>query len=693
MFESSCSFISSIRLGRAVVAFALGVFFVVESGFASEPSAVLRIGYQSSPPYQVIGEDGSVGGIAIDLVRTAAERLEIELEWVYCPKSPDHHFAAGDVDLWPIVTDLPDRRRRFHITKPIYENSLGILSREENPIGSPQETAGKRVAYYDREPSLTLVPQLMPSAIPVPMPGHVDAIESVLRGESDAAFLWSTKANSMTFKMALDQHPEVPIHFYAFPDEKLSCGVGADKNDPAAVEAADLIREEIGELVREGYVQTVYFRYYLDPENEISSFFWLDDLRRKANSLAVAIGGLLGLVALLGVMSFYFQRSRKKALAATKAKSEFLANMSHEFRTPLNGIMGMTQLAMVNPANEEQKELLDVVLKSGDALLTIVNDILDLSKMESGRLSIELEPLDLEDLLVSATSFFKIVSAQKSVAFESHISERCPRTIKSDVARLRQILFNLVGNAVKFTSSGCVRVSVDTIRLAKGEFLVFDIRDTGIGIPENLHGEIFEAFNQVDTSNTRNYGGTGVGLTICRNLVNLLGGEIHVESVVDRGSVFSVFIPLLRVELGMPAQQDLEAPAVPQVIPRELSILVVDDNSLNLQTMEAVLKRMNHKVTCVNDGKTAIDKVDSQPFDLIFMDLHMSGFDGWETTRAIRQRQAAAGAETPIVALTASVYSKELKLQVAREMDGLVFKPFEISALHNEIERLTADRN
>ncbi|MDQ8196988.1 ATP-binding protein [Pelagicoccus enzymogenes] len=654
---------------------------------ASEEATALRIGYQSSPPYQIVGEDGSVGGIAIDLVRTAARRLDIELEWVFSPESPDHHFAEGEVDLWPIVTDLPERRQRFHISKPIYQNSIGILSRAENPIRDPKETANRRIAYYDREPSYTLVPELLPRAIPVPLPNHVDAMESVLRGENEGAFLWSTKANSLMFKAAVDRYPEVPIYFYVFPDAKLSCGIAADRSNARAVEAADRMRDEIGKLVSEGYVQTVYFRYYLDPENEISSFFWLDDLERKATTLTVAAFVLLAFILILAVMAFVLRRSREKAFAANKAKNEFLANMSHEFRTPLNGIMGMTQLAQMSASQEEREELLDIVLRSGEAMLTLVNDILELSKMESGRLSVELENLELEDVLRTSTSLFKVIAAQKGITFETYLSPRCPKSIRSDIARLRQILFNLVGNAVKFTAKGRVRVSIDVVQTDGGECLLFDVSDTGIGIPEAKLAEIFEAFDQVDTSKTRFYGGAGVGLTISRHLANLLGGEVHVESIEGRGSVFSVFLPLLRVKNEGTASEPVPEASVSEEMSLARKILVVDDNSLNLKTIEGALRKMKHEVTCVGDGASAINAVAETRFDVIFMDLQMPELDGWETARAIRERQLSLGRSTPIVALTSNLSTPQLERQVAQEMDGLLIKPVEINVLQREIER------
>lgn len=668
----------------------LAALVALASLFASEALSAqpLRIGYQSSPPYQVIKEDGTVEGIAIDIIRAAAERLDIQLEWIHCPRSPDYHFAAKQVDLWPVVTELPHRLSQIYISKPIYQNSIGILSLKTAPVTSPKDTNGKQVAYYDREPSLTLVPKLLPDAVPVPLPSHVEAIDSVLSGQNHAAFLWSTKTNSVDFKKAIDEHPETEIHFYAFPNQKLSCGIGADKDNPQSIAAADRLREEVRSLVQEGVVQNVYFKYFLDPENEISSYFYLDDLRLKATKLTVAISILAVLLAALAASLLILRNSRKKAQAANKAKTAFLANMSHEFRTPLNGIMGMTQLAILDTTNDEQKELLEIVMQSANALLTIVNDILDLSKTESDRLVIEAEPLRLDDLLKSITPFFELVAVQKGLRFQTSVSPDCPATFVSDVVRLRQILFNLIGNAVKFTRSGKVSVSVDTLQISNQSHIVFEISDTGVGVPENLHNGIFDVFTQGDDSISRGYGGTGIGLTIARQLTRLLGGEIHLESVVNKGSVFSVLIPLVQAKTDTPqASHNPESRLLS--FAKKLKILVVDDNPINLQTMQAVLELLNYEVTTAADGPSAIQRCETTAFDLVFMDLQMPGMDGWETARAIRSNAKSKSAP-PIIALTASIFSEERKASVLQEMDGLIFKPFEIKRLQSEIIRATS---
>ncbi|MDQ8204419.1 ATP-binding protein [Pelagicoccus sp. SDUM812003] len=659
-------------------------------------SQPIRIGYQQSPPYQIIASDGSLGGVGLDIVAEAARRLGIELEWVYSPLAPDVHLPRGDVDMWPIVTDLPHRRDDFYITKPIYENALGLLYLGERSLRDPRELKGKQVAYYDREPGITLAAKLLPGVDLMPLPSHEQAIDAVFSGASSAAFLWSTKTNSIDFKAAIDEFGKgEAFQFYYFHDETITCGIAASYQSPAAMAAADLIREEIGDLVKEGFVHETYFRYFLDPENEISSYFLVHQLERRTLGQSVAIGVLFVALAALLVMSIKLRRSREAARAASAAKSEFLAVMSHEFRTPLNGIMGMAQVAKLGELDPEQEEVFDVILQSSESMLTLVNDVLDLSKIEAGKIELEPVPMNLQSLFNTTVGFFDFLARRKGIEFSAVIDPSCPIHFIGDEARLRQILFNLVGNAVKFTSKGGVYVTASSIRTENGELLVIEVRDTGIGIEKTRYEEIFETFTQGDSSHSRKFDGTGLGLAISRKLARLMSGDIFVESSLGEGSVFSVALPLaLDSRRGEDSAQSESESAFSRNlsseerrIPSVRKVLVVDDNQINLKTCCAILEKLGIETERAADGVEAVERYEVGRFDVVLMDLQMPHMDGWEATRAIRRKEDGLG-RTPIIALTAHTLQRQTIDRLEREMDGYLTKPIEIRLLARTLESI-----
>jgi len=653
----------------------------------------LRIGYQSSPPYQLLGPNNEPKGVGIDLIKTAASNLGIELQWIYSPDSPDQSFAQNKVDLWPIVTDIPYRHNEFHISKPIYQNSLGMLTRENSPIRKPTDTSGKRVAFYNREPGITYVRQLFPKAELLPMPGNVETIKSVFNGEADAAFLWSTKANSISFKTAVDEHPDIPFKFYFFHDAKITCGIAGSLTTPHAALAADLLREEIRKLATNGKAQEIYFKYYLDPENEISSYFYIYNLQERNFLLTLSVSLILLALLVMVVMAVQLQRSSKAAFAASESKSMFLANMSHEIRTPLNGMVTMTELALCTDLNAEQRHLIKIAHESADSLLTIVNDILDFSKIEASRLKIVYQSASVNELLFSCVKFFEPSAHQREIQLNYNVTPDCPEYILVDTIRLRQILSNLIGNAVKYTHDGSINVVASTRTQEGNKLIVFEVIDTGIGIPESKQKRIFEAFEQADTSTTRKYGGSGLGLTICRNLVQLMDGRIELESQEGKGSTFRILLPL---KLGVSPKPKvvLDSPIgiAPTTAP-SWHILLVDDNPINLKIAGTVLQRHSHTFETAENGLIAVEKAKNNHYDLILMDIQMPDMDGYEATRVIRKWELSQGHYTPIIALTACVLNNEERLCKQAGMDAFLSKPLRVKDLIAKLDTIILNKN
>ena len=378
-------------------------------------------------------------------------------------------------------------------------------------------------------------------------------------------------------------------------------------------------------------------------------------------------------------------RALEAAETANRAKSEFLAVMSHEIRTPLNGVLGMAAALERGELSDRQRSQIEVIGRSGQALLAILNDILDLSKIEAGKLEIELEPFRLEEVVADVRDAFSQIAAGKGLALTCDISPGVSGDYVGDAVRIRQILTNLVSNAVKFTSQGHVRLSAE----ATSDGVRLSVEDTGIGVAPADQERLFERFIQADSTATRRFGGTGLGLAICRELCAALGGGITLTSEPGRGSCFTVELPLTRHAPVRRASPD--ETAIETVCSGSLRILAAEDNSMNQIVLRTLLQQLGIEPVIVPDGRAAVDACAAQAFDLVLMDIQMPVLDGVAATREIRRHEAAVGrAPVPIIALTANVMSHQLYEYRAAGMDACVSKPIQFAELLETIDALTA---
>jgi len=433
---------------------------------------------------------------------------------------------------------------------------------------------------------------------------------------------------------------------------------------------------------------TGWYTHWISVQRDITERKAAEAVQRRAE---VAEAGNERLQALTQKL----REALASAEDANRSKSQFLANMSHEIRTPLNGVLGMTQALWADNLTPAQRERVSIIHDSGRALLAVLNDLLDLSKIEAGHLELELIEFNMEEVAIGVGSVYTEMANRKGVSFSVDLSENVRGAWLGDSIRIRQILYNLVSNALKFTSHGDVKVRLETTDDGQ---LCISVIDTGVGIPADKVGKLFTNFYQTDSSNTRRFGGTGLGLAICRQLCELMGGAIGVESREGEGSTFWVTLPLKRVAqrdcaLNPDRQEQVGGAEHAFIDVSELRVLAAEDNASNQLVLRALMQAFNILPVIVDDGQEAVEAAKAQDFDIILMDIQMPTMDGIAATAAIRAWEAERSRpRTPIVALSANAMTHQIQSYLAADMDGHVAKPIDIGRLAEVLERVAERR-